>query len=150
MRDVKTNISHCYRAEQNNFAEKVFIESMKDIAGDKINIDKLKCFHDIHFPERHPVNISYESLIELEKIQSMMMTNCPSWVNREDLNNYMNHNLLRYIYLLCKRGKFTTLFQLLASAKFRKRYYVLSVLFRTIGSKLKRQKSLSYIARGQH
>jgi len=119
-RKTGNNISSRYKAQQSAFTKKQFIKNIKSIMGPKVKINNLLCFHNEGFPDRHPINISLDSLLTLEKLQSKIVVDCPKWLKKQALKKYADKKLEKYLWQFYKRKKFITPACLSAFLKFKK------------------------------
>ncbi|MCK4437269.1 glycosyltransferase [bacterium] len=132
-REIEVSISNLCRPEQDYYAKKIFVRNITDLMGNQVNIEKILCFHDEGFWERRSFIVMYDSVLELEKIQKKLITECPFWLNKNKLKECCDYKLQICIISIILNARFFDLIRLLSYSKYRKLFFLL--LKRKLGEK---------------
>jgi hypothetical protein len=118
-RQTETNISSYHKTEQDACAKQVFVNSLRELTNNCVEIEKISCFHDEGFPDRQPIHVNAESLLELEKIQRIMIAECPASLRVDELKTYCDQKLQGYLCNVLLNAQLMDVVKLMRYPKFR-------------------------------
>jgi glycosyltransferase involved in cell wall biosynthesis len=108
-----TNISSLFKTEQDYSCHMIFVKSIKTLMHNDVSIEDVQCFEDEGFGERRPLVIKYASVCGLLKIQERLVAECPSWLNRRQLETYCKEKLQQYIGIMISNAQLVDVIRLL-------------------------------------
>lgn len=118
-RETESNISNYHKTEQDTDAKQIFVKNVSELTDNSVEIEKISCFHDEGFPERQPLNVNAESLLELEKIQRIMIAECPTSLSIDELKTYCDQKLQGYLFQMIRNAQLIEVVKLMRYPKFR-------------------------------
>jgi len=118
-RDSAANMSTVFKRAQDDVANRIFAHNIETLLGTLNDTEKIVCFHDEGFTERHP-SITYDALRTLEKIQQQLVDSCPAWLDKDKLNTFCERKMRNYLGVMLANQQFKDVLHLLQHTRFRK------------------------------
>jgi glycosyltransferase involved in cell wall biosynthesis len=117
-RDSAANMSTVFKREQDDAAYRIFVHNIETLTGTLNDIEKIVCFHDEGFSERHAI-MTYDVLRKLEKIQKQLLDSCPAWLDKDKLNTVCEQKMRSYLGLMLANQQYKDVLHLLRHTRFR-------------------------------
>jgi len=112
-------MSTVFKREQDDAAYRIFVHNIETLLGPQNDIEKIVCFHDVGFSERHAI-VTYDALRNLEKIHQQLIDDCPAWLDKDGLNTVCERHIRMFLGLMLANHQFKDVLHLLRHARFRK------------------------------
>lgn len=117
-RGSPTNMSTVFKNEQDDAAYRIFAKNIGGLMGKPIDVESIRCIHDDGL--ERCFSVSYDALLELEKIQQQLLESCPAWLEKDTLAAFCQQKMRHYVGIMLVHHQITDVLRLLRHARFRK------------------------------